>query len=211
VHRVTTVTHGPGGPTLATKGDINGSPDAWALHGADLVGRPVVRLPDAGFALTMAPAALLGVVVIGLLSVGTSCEVYVPARIIAGGLVTAALLAYYRPLARVSLIGQVISGHQGDATVVPTGALPLRVQAVGGTHTDVVPGQPGSVHLADVAHHGAFRVTAAAHRTGWWWLLLLSWATPSWWPPAARKQAAPSGSSTTLAQPGRRAWPIERR
>jgi len=62
--------------------------------------------------------------------------------------------------------------------VVPTGALPLRVQAVGGTHTDVVPGQPGSVHLADVAHHGAFRVTAAAHLTGWWWLLLLSRAIP---------------------------------
>jgi len=30
------------------------------------------------------------------------------------------------------------------ATVVPTGVLPLRVQAVGGTHTDLGPGQPGS-------------------------------------------------------------------
>ncbi len=207
VHRVTAITHYPGGPMFSTKGDINGSPDPWALRGVDLVGRPVLRVPDAGFALMMLPAALLGVVVIGLLTVGTSREVYVPARIIAGSLLASALLAFYKPLARVSLVGQVITGHDGDATVVPTGVLPLRVQAVGGTHTDLGPGQAGSVHLRNISYHGAFRVTAAAHLTGWWWLLLLSWAIPVLVAARCARRGAtrrPGGHwSTTVTRPTR--------
>jgi hypothetical protein len=48
-----------------------------------------------------------------------------------------------------------INGSTGSsATIVPTGILPLRATAHGGSAVDVAPGQVGVVHLAHVGHHG---------------------------------------------------------
>jgi hypothetical protein len=72
-----------------------------------------------------------------------------------------------------------INGSTGSsATIVPTGILPLRATAHGGSAVDVAPGQVGVVHLAHVGHHGVFQIATTIHLTGWWWLTLLAWTVP---------------------------------
>jgi signal peptidase I len=178
VHRVTTITNSPAGPVIATKGDINGSGDPWALHQSDLVGSVVVRIPDGGFVLQTLPLLTVGILLILLLSSGIPQSVRGPTRIAATSVLCAILVWYYKPLARLDLISQVIAGTHGQATVIATGVLPLQVRAVGGTKRNVTPGQPGTVHLDHITHGGQFRITSLVHLTGWWWLLLLTWTVP---------------------------------
>ncbi len=179
VHRVIAVIHGPTGPQFHTRGDINGAADSWTLTASDIIGRSVLHIPDAGFLLQMLPALLLGAFIILLLTHATRSTIKVPVRILAGSLLVAALILIYRPLDRIDLIGQVSNGKQGQAAIVPTGVLPVRVTALHGTHADLTPGQVGTV-VGHLSHAGAFRIDALVHLKGWWWLLLAAWGIPAY-------------------------------
>lgn len=178
VHRVIGIVHGPAGPLFHTKGDLNGAPDSWTLSAHELVGRAAFTIPDAGYLLHMLPGILVGVFVILLISHGTRRTAKAPLHILAGSLLCCALLVYYQPLTRVELIAQTVSSTGGHAAVVPTGMLPLRVQAATGTRADVVPGQVGTLEVKHLEPGGAFSIRAKAHLSGWWWLLALTWAIP---------------------------------
>ncbi len=178
VHRVTAVVQTPTGPQFHTKGDINGAADSWTLTAPDIIGRSALRIPDLGFLLQMLPALLLGAFIILLLTHSTRRTIKIPLRILAGSVLVAALILIYRPLDRIDLIGQVSNGKQGQAAVVPTGVLPVRVTALHGTHADLTPGQVGTV-VGHVSHTGAFRIDALVHLKGWWWLLLAAWGVPA--------------------------------
>jgi signal peptidase I len=177
-HRIVAITAGPGGGGIRTKGDINPTPDAWVLHDADLIGRVTVTVPDLGFLVEALPLLLLGTFVI-LLATGGMRVVWRGAARIAGGcLLVAFLLVYFRPLERAVLIEQHIADGRGTAVVVPTGVLPIRVAAVGGSHTTIDPGQLGVVHISHLVRNGAFRISTSLHLTGWWWATLAVFAVP---------------------------------
>lgn len=178
MHRVIAITPGPGGPALRTKGDINGSADGWVLHQTNLIGQAVVFIPDGGFVIQELPLFLLGLFVMLLLTSAARRATRVSLRIGGAALLCSALIIYYRPLERISLISQVISNGNGEATVVPAGVLPLRVRAVGGSRLNLTPGQAGTVKIHDVHHNGVFQISSSVHLTGWWWLLILAWVTP---------------------------------
>ena len=177
VHRVISVIRTAAGLRFHTKGDINGAPDPWTLSPSTIIGRSVLHIPDLGFVLQMLPPLLSCGFIILLLTHTRRTAVKTPARIFGGSLLAAALILIYRPLDRIALIGQVRSGNQGHAAIVPTGVLPVRVSAWHGTHVDLAPGQVGGV-VSDLTGHGAFRIDASVHLQGWWWLLLVSWAVP---------------------------------
>jgi signal peptidase I len=181
VHRVTSVSRDAEGIAIRTKGDINGAPDSWVLRPSNLIGRAAVRIPVAGYVLLMLPLLLIGSFVILLATSGLSEGRRAAGRILGASVLCGLALNHYQPLGRLALIGQQVSGGKGQAAVVPTGVLPLRISAVGGTHADLVPGQVGTVALNHISTGGAFRVNATVHLTGWWWLLLLTWAVPILW------------------------------
>lgn len=178
VHRVVTVTDHDGQPILHTKGDINGSVDGWVLTGPDLTGRERLVIPDLGFVLQMLPFLLLGVLVILLVSSKWRPERRGPLRLGLFSLLCSALIYHFQPLTHIDLLTQSIAAGHGQATVVPTGALPLRVTATGGTHADLTPGQLGTVTRSHLPSSGRFQVNAAAHLHGWWWLLIVAWVLP---------------------------------
>lgn len=181
VHRVVSVGRDAEGLTIRTKGDINGAPDAWVLRPKNLIGRTAIRIPVAGYLLLMLPLLLVGSFVILLATAGFSEGRRGASRILGASVLCAVLLHHFQPLGRLALIGQEVSGGKGRAAVVPTGVLPLRISAIGGSRVDLAPGQVGTVALDHISPGGAFRVSAAVHLSGWWWLLLLTWAIPLLW------------------------------
>ena len=142
VHRVVAIHRIDGRPALRTKGDINGSVDGWTITAHNLTGRAPAVVPDLAFLVQMLPLLLLGTLLIALLTHGTRAERRGPARLGLFSLLCSFLIYHFRPLAHLDVLTQTIRGGHGSATVVPTGALPLRVTAAGGTHTDLAPAGP---------------------------------------------------------------------
>lgn len=177
VHRIIGISATPEGRRFRTRGDLNGTPDAWVLSAQDLIGRAALTVPDVGYFLELLPGLLLGAFLIILITRGARKSARAPIRVLAGSLLCCVLLVYYQPLTRIDLIAQTVSSNGGRAAVVPTGVLPLRVQSVG-SHTDVSPGQVGTLEVKHVEPGGAFSIHARAHLSGWWWLLALTWAIP---------------------------------
>ncbi len=177
-HRIYAISPGAGDTAIRTKGDINPTPDVWTLHQADLIGISVARVPDVGFLLQALPLLLLGTFVILLASSGLAPDRRGAARIIAGAILVAGVVDHFRPLARVDLLDEQVTHGHGIATVVPTGILPIRVSAHGGSAVDIVPGQVGVVHRAHVDPQHAFTISTSIHLSGWWWLVLLGWTIP---------------------------------
>jgi hypothetical protein len=181
VHRVVRLRRAGHGVTLSTRGDI--------------IGRVAFTVPDGGYALQILPFLLLGAFVVVLVTSGLRHSRRGPARILLASLLAAGLIVWFQPLARLVLIAQVRSGSQTTAAVVPTGVLPLRVQASGGSHADLVPGQVGTLATHHLSSHGGFRLDAGVHLTGWWWLLALTWLVPL--AVAVRYSRPPCSASTT--------------
>jgi signal peptidase I len=177
-HRVISVTAQPGGTALQTRGDINPTPDVWTLHQSNLVGGSFVTIPDVGFVIQALPLLLLGAFLILLISSGLSQRTRGPFRIAGGAVLVAVLLVYLHPLEQADLLDEQISQGHGIATVVPTGVLPIRVIAHGGSTATAAPGQVAVVHLHHVDPHHVFRISTGIHLSGWWWLTLLGWSIP---------------------------------
>ena len=223
VHRVSSITTGPTGLLFHTKGDINGSPDPWTVTAPNIIGRVVLVLPDVGYLLHMLPLLLLAGFLTLLFSLGMTRGRRGPARILAGSLLVAAAIAYYQPLARIDLIAETTTTTADtEAALVTTGILPLRVQAAGGTHADLTPGQVGTLHTTNHNTHGTYHINAGIHLFGWWWLLILTWTIPllaaarSTRPTSAAAPAPPGPTPAQVAErhvtrlPGRRCGKDER-
>ncbi len=195
VHRVAALSRTGQGVTLSTRGDINGVEDSWQISGPNLIGRVAFTIPDGGYALQILPFLLLGAFVVVLVTSGLRLSRRGPARILLASLLAAGLIVWFQPLARLVLIAQVRTGTQTTAAVVPTGVLPLRVQASGGSHADLVPGEVGTLATHHLSSRGGFRVDAGVHLTGWWWLLALTWLVPL--AVAIRYSRPPCSASTT--------------
>ena len=177
-HRVYAVATGPAGAAIHTKGDINPIPDPWTLHQPDLIGSAVATIPDLGFLIQALPLLLMGTFMILLVTSGLNPGLRAPARTAGASILVAVLLTYLRPLERVDLLDEQVTGGHGVATLVPTGILPIRATARGGSAVTVTPGQVGTVHRDQIGLHHLFHISTSIHLSGWWWLTLLAWAVP---------------------------------
>ena len=177
-HRVVSITSTSQGIAIRTKGDINPAPDNWVIHQGDLIGTVVAKIPDLGFLIEALPVLLAGTFIVLLLTSGLARRPRRAWRIGAYPVLVGLVCYHFRPLDRVVLLDQQIGHSRGIATLVAAGVLPLRVTAIGGTHTDISPGQVGVIHLAHVPLDGAFRISSTLHLTGWWWLSLIAWFAP---------------------------------
>jgi signal peptidase I len=179
VHRVVSVTAGPTGPLLTTRGDLSGSVDPWVVPARDLVGRTVTILPTVGWLLRMLPWLAVGVLLVWCCTVGLRIERRRAARVLGAVLVAILVLRHFRPLVDMELVSYGSTGSGGQLSGVPTGILPIRVAAVhhslGAAHAD-----PGQLFTTGSSAVSKDRLTVLARPWlhGLWWLLLATWALP---------------------------------
>ncbi|GAA4266587.1 S26 family signal peptidase [Frondihabitans peucedani] len=159
---------------LTTRGDINGATDPWQVTGQDLVGKAVTILPGLGWLIRGVPIVLLGIVVVFLATSRVKDATKRSAYRLSGmSLAVSAAAFVLKPFTGV-VVEQVTTkgGHPG-ATVVSTGLLPIRVQALHGTHADLVAGQVGHVTVPASAHQAFYSLSTGLHLGLWGWVALI--------------------------------------
>ncbi|MGT2425616.1 S26 family signal peptidase [Amnibacterium kyonggiense] len=156
-HRVVAVDAAGG---IRTKGDVNAVADPWTIQRSAVLGRAVVLLPGAGFALRALPLLLLGGLLVLLLTLPIRRrDVRAAARVVGWHLVGTAVLLRLQPLVHVVVIASEAAADGVRASVVSTGLLPIRlVTASGDVLARLVDGVPATVALPTTA--GSTRVTA---------------------------------------------------
>lgn len=198
-HRVASV--GPEG--IRTSGDTTGAIDPWLLTDGDVVGRAVALLPGLGWALRAAPWAALGTLVIWAVSSRITDPAHRAAsRVLLGCLLVSGITAVQRPLVGVDLLSTTTDESGAAAVhVVSTGLAPVRVQADGGGHVDLVSGAVGSAALPDVS--GVVDVTTTLHLApGGWVVVAVICLSPLLWTllvglPTRHATAPPPGADAT--------------
>ncbi len=180
VHRVVAVRGTGPGQTFTTRGDLSGAPDPWTLTARQLVGRASLRIRAVGWLVTMAPWLAAGGLVVLLLAALTTAEARRVVHILGFTLVVIVAVYHYRPLVGMELVTSGASGHGAQATVVPTGILPVEVRTVqhAAGHAVLLPGQVGTVRATALNADRYVRILATPHLMGWWWLLLATWPLP---------------------------------
>lgn len=165
---------------LHSKGDINGAADPAVLHDKDLVGKVVARWWGIGWLLKALPLLLIG----GLLIWYTTRrwvlpDRRLPVRMLGSSILVSITSLLLKPLVNFVVVVDLPSEGHTDLTLVSTGIFPIRVNATGGAHLDLVDGQIGALRATgDPGSHG-YQLTSAVHLTVIWWLvLIIIWLTP---------------------------------
>lgn len=160
---------------ISTKGDINGATDPWQLTDSNLVGNATVVLPGLGWLIRALPIVLLGIVVVFLATARVRDATRKTASRISGISLAASIAAFFlKPFTGVVVEEVTTTGSHAGATVVSTGLLPIRVQALHGTHVDLVAGQVGHVTVPASAHQAFYSLSTALHLSVWGWVILIS-------------------------------------
>ncbi|MDQ2837465.1 MAG: S26 family signal peptidase [Actinomycetota bacterium] len=175
-HRIVSID--PDG-TIHTKGDLNGSVDAWVLRRSDVSGRVVARLWGLGWLLRALPVLLFGV-----LLVIACCRYWVrrsrrlPAEVLGVCVVVALTLLWLKPLVRADILSMTSNEDSATATVVGTGLLPIRARATGAGSISLRPGHSGVLSVRDPAT-GLFQLHVGPQLSPLLWLLLVCcWLLP---------------------------------
>lgn len=144
-HRVASI----GADGVRTAGDTTGTVDPWLLGPSDVVGRAVALLPGVGTLLRALPWLAGGALVIHVVSLRVRAADRRGAfRVLATCLLVSVVTAVQRPFVGADLLSTTVDDGRGWAHVVSTGLAPIRVQAEGGGHVDLVSGAVGSVALS---------------------------------------------------------------
>ncbi|PPF79519.1 S26 family signal peptidase [Subtercola sp. Z020] len=168
-HRVIKVTD----QGISTQGDINGAIDPWMLAPTDIVGEAAVILPAAGWFVKALPIVAIGAVLVWFLSSMFHTAARRSAVRIAGFSFVVAAAAYIlRPLIGVVVLSTNADETGAHATVVSTGILPIRVQAVGGTSADLVTGQVGDIDIPSLADTSQYHLSSALNMSLVGWIIL---------------------------------------
>lgn len=177
-HRIVEVV--PGG--YRVRGDINGADDPWVVSPTMVATRAVALVPAVGWVLRLAPllaAGCTGVWALGLLLHDPIRRA--STRVLGYSLVLSAALYLYRPLVSYLLLTARSSDGGLVSTVVSTGILPIRIQAIGGRSVDLVSGQVGHLTLPGDAHgHAGFSAAPHLGLLGWC-LLAVVCLLPTLW------------------------------
>ncbi|WP_309621070.1 S26 family signal peptidase [Salinibacterium sp.] len=181
---------------LTTQGDINGATDPWVLGQPDIIGQATRVLPGVGWLLRSIPFLVIGGTVVWFLSgfLRTALRRSV-ARILGFSLVAAVTAFILRPFVGVAILELVTTQSGAEATVVSTGLMPIRVQAIGGTFVDLVSGQVGQLNIPGLLDNGSYQLGSTLNLSLLGWILFgLACATPLLWclivglPPSDEKE-----------------------
>jgi len=184
-----------GSGAVRTRGDVNGAADPWALTDADIIGRVMLLIPGAGWAIRAVPLLAVGFAALWFITGRfVSTDNRSAARITGACLVVSCTTALLKPLVGVAMLSTYVEGGFARATVVSTGVLPIRAEVTGGTHVDLVSGMVGTVSAPARAIADAYDVTTALHLPPAGWLVLggicalpLLWCLVVGLPPRAEK------------------------
>lgn len=169
-HRVQTVS---GAGAVASRGDINDINDPWTLHQDDLIGKAVAVLPAVGWAVRAFPLLALGSVALWLLTTRfASTRWRVPLRVVGLSVVVSAAAFILRPFVGLIILSTSIDTDDARAVVVSTGVLPIRAQAIGGSHTDLDSGMVGRLDIPTLADAGYYQISSALHLSPFGWITL---------------------------------------
>jgi signal peptidase I len=171
---------------IRTRGDANGSEDAWTLRPDAVVGRAVLVLPGVGWLLRALPWLVVGALVVQFVAgwfrggergsergrAQRGAEQRLAVRTVGGAVVVAVVGAVLRPFVGMELV-ETTSGTHPTATVISTGLLPVRVQAEHGGAATLTSGQSAVIRLAEHAH-GAVHITGALDLGVVGWIVLLA-------------------------------------
>ncbi|WP_370544595.1 signal peptidase I [Frondihabitans sp. VKM Ac-2883] len=159
---------------LTTRGDINGATDPWQLTNQNLVGKATTILPGIGWLIRGLPIVLLGIVIVFFATSRVRNATRRSAYRISGMSLAVSVAAFVlKPFTGVVVEQVTTTGGHPGATVVSTGLLPIRVQAVHGTHADLLTGQVGHVTVPASAHQAFYSLSTGLHLGFWGWVILI--------------------------------------
>lgn len=184
--------------TITTRGDINGATDPWQLQKSDIVGGTAVVLPGVGWFVKAVPLVTIGSLLVWLLtSLFRSATTRSALRVAGVSLVFASAAYILRPLIGLVVLSTTADTAGADATVVSTGLLPIRVQAVGGTHTDLITGEVGTLTVPSLVDSSQYHLSSALNLSLTGWIILGAvCAIPLLWTIIVGLPAEPESSTT---------------
>ena len=204
-HRIISITAAGG---IHTQGDINGARDPWTLTRSQMIGVVIARFPGVGFLLRALPWLVLGWLLVWLLSARLDAARRLPARVIGSALVVSGVALWLHPWVDMETVTYYPQGHGVTAQVVSTGILPIRVTAVGGTSTDLVAGQVGTIHTDVLGQGHLVRIVPHLHMGLWWWVAVAAFCLVPLlccfivgFPPVEDEAARRGGDPTDQSQP----------
>ena len=175
-HRIVAI--GPTG-AIKTKGDANGSADAWTLQRSDITGRVIVRLWWLGWLAKLLPLVVLGLFATFVVSRFVALKHRLAVQLLLGSLSVSVAVLMVRPLVRLVMLLQYADDGTSYTTVVPTGLLPVRASARHGTSINLVPGQIGTTSSSQSLAQGDFHVSFGPHLTWPLWIGMVAlWCVP---------------------------------
>ena len=171
-HRVVEKTSDGG---VITRGDINGANDAWTLEDADLVGKAWAVLPGLGWLVRSVPWLIGGAIVVWLLSRFARTAPRRASWFLVGLSLVASLIALIlKPFVAVTILSTDADPAGATAKLVSTGLLPIRVQALGGSHVDLASGQVGNVDVPTLTTDGYYRLATTLDLGFWGWVVFVA-------------------------------------
>jgi hypothetical protein len=160
--------------TLTTKGDINGSPDAWRLRASNVIGEVSMRWWDVGWLVWAAPILVVGSLALWMLVAKFTAEKYrVPVATVGASLVIAGSIYALKPLVRAVRMSFVPVAHGARATYVSTGLLRLHLATGDSRYVDLHDGVVGSLLVKSVNRFGRYTVHLSPHLSMWFWATLV--------------------------------------
>jgi signal peptidase I len=168
---------------ISTRGDINGATDPGTLTQANLIGKTQVVIPLLGWLIRALPILVLGGLLVVFLVRFVGSRTTRAAYRISGFALVAAIAAFIlRPFTNVIVLGTNATHAGATAMVVSTGILPIRVQAVGGGHVDLVDGQVGTLSVPQLASSAHYAFSSGLNLSFWGWIIAgLVCAAPLLW------------------------------
>ncbi len=165
---------------IHTQGDINGTQDPWAVHDADLIGRVVFRVWGGGYFMQLIPLLLVGGFTVFFLARSYAPRGYrIPVVTVGLALISSLALVVVRPLVKAVTLSQLAENGTAATTLVPTGLLPVHIQAYGGEGLDLRPGEVGRVVSSTLAGDGKFQTILTPHLTPTLWaVFIVIWGAP---------------------------------
>ncbi|RFA13095.1 hypothetical protein B7R22_14370 [Subtercola boreus] len=169
-HRVIAITTDG---AISTRGDINGATDPWQLYPADIIGHATVILPAVGWYVKAVPIIAVGTLLVWLVSSLFRSPTTRSALRVAGISLVVATAAYIlRPLIGIVVLSTTADSTGAHAAIVSTGMLPIRVQAVGGDHTDLISGQVGTLTVPSLVDSSQYHLSSALNLPVAGWIIL---------------------------------------
>lgn len=146
---------------LHTRGDINGATDPWTLTQENVIGSPVLLVPNLGWLFRAAPLLLIGTLVIWTLTSVFTDRVTRTCLRIAGGALTLSYAAFIlKPFVNVTTITNSATHGGVEATIVSSGMFPVRVEARGAESVHLVDGQVGHMVIRELTRNGHYQLTS---------------------------------------------------